>query len=391
MQKKLVNLLVLILSFGLLSACDNDDTPSTPATLTEIQITSDVMQIPAGMQTQLTAIGYYSDGLTQDLTYKADWTSLSPELAYVNNGWFSAKKPGDATIKAGFDGVEGSISLTINDAIIVSMIVDPVTESVPQGAEVQYRAIGTFSDQSTHDVSQNTNMTWSSTAAGVAEIETGTAIAKAAGVGSTQMSASLDGVLSNTVSLTVTDAVMTSIWITPEVLTIPLNLVQQFVATATYSDGSELDITNSLNWSSSNFNVVKHIGGAQFQGVREGYAFVSADDVVTQMESANSPSVHVVPSALSDIVVRAGTKGEDRDSIPVGETVQFSATAIFADGRQHDITNFRQVHWQSSDTSIATVSLSGEVHTRKQGTVTIKATTSYLTANSSKTIVVTHP
>ena len=96
--------MVLFLSV-FLSACDNDDKDSPPAELTQIQITSDVSGLPAGLTTQLSAAGYYADGSTSDLTYQALWTSEPQGLVTVNYGLVRGDSPGDVVISAAFEGI----------------------------------------------------------------------------------------------------------------------------------------------------------------------------------------------------------------------------------------------------------------------------------------------
>lgn len=389
MQIKVLPLFVMLLLSIFLSACDSDD-PS-PAVLTEIQLTSDVTELPVFFTTQLSAVGYLSDGRTEDLTYKGVWTSLSPAVASVNQGFVRGESPGNVEFTFVYEGLSSSIFLTVTNAAILSMVVDPVTSVVPLGVDVQYRAIGTFSDQSTHDVSLHADLTWISDQTIVATMDQLTAKANTLSAGSTRISATMAGtagaVISNVTDLTVNNEIMTSIWITLEAATMPLGITQQFTATATYSNGTELDITDdNLNWSSTNFNVLESLGAGLFHAVREDSAQVSVTDPVEQMDSANKPLVRVVHKALDHIIVRAGEKGADRDSIPLGESVQFSVSAVFSDGSEYDISDFGQIHWQSSDTAMATVTLSGKVQAIGLGNVKITATTEHFLINSSKTV-----
>jgi hypothetical protein len=89
----------------------------TAAVLTSITITPSNPSIANGATIQLTAMGTYSDGSTQDLTTQVSWTSSSDTMATVNNtispGLVTATGVGSATITATLSGVSGATTVTI--------------------------------------------------------------------------------------------------------------------------------------------------------------------------------------------------------------------------------------------------------------------------------------
>src|SRR5262249_56017516 len=66
-----------------------------------------------------------------------------------------------------------------------------------------------------------------------------------------QISAQMDSVLGST-NLTVVDAVLVSIEVTPTNPSLPVGGTQQLIATGIFSDDSTLDLTNDATWSSDN-------------------------------------------------------------------------------------------------------------------------------------------
>ncbi len=56
-------------------------------------------------------------------------------------------------------------------------------------------------------------------------------------------SASINGITSNTVNIGVTNAVITSLQVTPATISIANGLTQQLTAMATYSDSTTADVT----------------------------------------------------------------------------------------------------------------------------------------------------
>ncbi|MEA5337633.1 Ig-like domain-containing protein, partial [Vibrio parahaemolyticus] len=67
-------------------------------------------------------------------------------------------------------------------------------------------------------------------------------------VGNTTLTATKDGVTSNTVDVNVSAAVITSIQVTPSPVNVAKGQTQQLTATATFSDMTSSDISNSVTW-----------------------------------------------------------------------------------------------------------------------------------------------
>jgi hypothetical protein len=96
---------------------------------------------------------------------------------------------------------------------------------------------------------------WASETAPVATIGAGTGLATGACVGTSQITATQESIVSPADTLTVTAAVLQSIAVTPANPSIAKGLTQQFTATGTYSDGSTQNITTSVTWASGTTSV----------------------------------------------------------------------------------------------------------------------------------------
>jgi hypothetical protein len=71
-----------------------------------------------GGHQQLTATGTYDDGTTQDLTGNVTWLSTD-SVATVSNatgsrGLLTAVSAGSATVSAKFQGITGTLTVTVN-------------------------------------------------------------------------------------------------------------------------------------------------------------------------------------------------------------------------------------------------------------------------------------
>jgi hypothetical protein len=212
--------------------------------------------IAKGTTQQFTATGILADSAQQVLTTVATWTSSTTGVATIGNtGLASAVSEGTATVTAAFLSITSSqATLTVTPAVITSITVTPANPSIVLGTTKQFIAIGHFTDSSTQDLSSLA--TWDSSNSAVATISNTSGskgLAASNAVGSTTITAT-SGSISGFTSLTVTEAVLESIVITPANATISVItsfLTQQFAAIGLFSDNSTQDLTTSVTWNSS--------------------------------------------------------------------------------------------------------------------------------------------
>jgi uncharacterized protein YjdB len=131
---------------------------------------------------------------------------------------------------------------------IVSITLSPASAQIMPAGTQQYSATGTFGNNTTGDVTSQ--VTWVSSATNVATISTA-GLATAVALGTANITASSGSVTSTASPLTVSNKTITTITVNPQNASISTGQQQQFTATATYSDGSNGDITTSSTWSSS--------------------------------------------------------------------------------------------------------------------------------------------
>ncbi|WP_323948030.1 Ig-like domain-containing protein, partial [Aeromonas caviae] len=129
--------------------------------------------------------------------------------------------------------------------------------------------------------------------------------------GTAEVTASLDGVTSNTVQVTVTDAVLTAIAITPSSVSVGKGQTQQLTATATYSDNTTADVTGSVAWLSDDTATATVISGL-LTGVEEGTTEISASlDGVTSDRVTVNVVVNPLFGEFEDISVNDFTFAVD--------------------------------------------------------------------------------
>lgn len=73
--------------------------------------------IPAGTEHGLTATATYANGVEEDVSELAEWSSSDESIATVEDGVITGVAPGEVTITAVFDGVETEITIEIGEGV----------------------------------------------------------------------------------------------------------------------------------------------------------------------------------------------------------------------------------------------------------------------------------
>ncbi|MNG91808.1 gamma-glutamyl-gamma-aminobutyrate hydrolase [compost metagenome] len=344
-------------------------------TISKIQITPADLQLAIGTKTKLTAIATLNDKSVQDVSSQVAWLSSNKAVATVDgNGLVAGIAAGSTTLSASLLGVTGSASIKITNTSLKTLQVIPATSSIALGTKTQLQAVATFTDNSSQNVSSLVQ--WSSSNAAVASVNS-QGVVTGAGVGQVTISATF-GSISRSATLTVTNAITTSIQITPAAKSLPKGTKQQYQAMATFSDNSSQDLTSQVDWDSSDSNV------ATIDLVGEATAFNEGNTVISakfQSVTSNTATLEVTDATLT---VGGLTITVPPLTLAAGQSSQLAASGAYGDGTTKDVTH--DVHWSSSDPAIATVSLTGLVTAVAPGTATITGTLDGQSATLSVTV-----
>jgi len=134
-----------------------------------------------------------ADGSTQDLSSQVVWASSNVVAATISNepgfrGLATAVGEGSTTITATFGDAAATATLTITPAELVSIAIGPVDPAVAPGSSTQFEATGTYTDNSTANVTGL--VSWASSDPTVATIDAN-GLAAALATGSTTITGSL--------------------------------------------------------------------------------------------------------------------------------------------------------------------------------------------------------
>jgi uncharacterized protein YjdB len=344
------------------------------AVLASIAVSSASGSIPAGLTDQFTAIGTYSDGTTQNVSAAVTWSVSSSSIATISTGGLaSAKAQGSAIVTATQGSITGSTGLTVQPPVLASIAVTSASPSVAAGVTDQFTATGTYSDGSTQNLSSTAK--WTVSSASIATISnSGLATSKAPG---SAIITATQGSISGTAGLTVVPAVLTSIAVSSVSPSVAAGLTDQFTAIGTYSDGSSQNLSNSATWSVSNSSVVLIANNGLATGKSSGSAVITA----TQGSINGSSTLTVSSPLLVSVTVTSASA-----SLGVGLTDQFTATGTYSDGSSQNISG--AVTWSASNPALVTISNSGLVNAKSNGSLIITATSGSISGTAPVTVTI---
>ncbi|WP_263352211.1 Ig-like domain-containing protein [Acidicapsa acidisoli] len=344
----------------------------TAATLVAISLNPSGITVPAGITAQFTAQGTYSDGSVRDLTSAVSWSSSPQGIASINSsGSATGVKVGTAAIAAQLGGVSGTSTLTVSAAQLKSISISSGSFTIPLGNVEQMTATGTYTDGSTHDLTNS--VSWSSASAAIVSVNSSGSVTGLK-LGTAAIDARLGG-MTGTSTLTVSAAQLKSISISSGSLTIPLGNVEQMTATGTYTDGSTHDLTNSVSWSSASAAIVSVNSSGSVTGLKLGTAAIDA-----RLGGMTGTSTLTVSAAqLKSISISSGSL-----TIPLGAVEQMTATGTYTDGSTRDLTN--SVSWSSASAAIVSIGSGGSAKASALGKTDVSAMSSKIRGDATVTV-----
>lgn len=141
-----------------------------------------------------------------------------------------------------------------------------------------------------------------------------------------------------------TDSIgLVSVVVTPAAATIPIDGFQPFIATATYADGSSVDVTTSSVWSSGSPAIATI---SPTTGVAEGITAGSGVVITATFGGMSSTTslLTVTGATLTSIVVTPALA-----TIAVNGTQQFIATANYSDASTLNVTEAPGTVWTAAN------------------------------------------
>jgi uncharacterized protein YjdB len=241
----------------------------------------------------------------------------------------------------------------------------PYAPTQIRNSSQQYSALGIYADGSSGNITSQ--VVWNSSNPAIASVSSD-GLVTALADGTANITATLQGIASVPVELTVNSLISVSIsdWSgvgAPRTLTsLPIGSTWNVYASGTYSDGSTADISNEVAWISYNPEIATIDSGGIITGVSNG-----EDSITASLYGITSPPISFTVVSLTSIEVSAP------EQLKVGSKVWVSAAGIYNDGSKGGV--YSPVTWNTSNASIATISTDGLVTAIAEGTTEITAST----------------
>ena len=276
---------------------------------------------------------------------------------------------------AGVSSSAGNVSPSV-PATLNSVSVSVANASNAAGLSEQLTALANMSD-GTSTVATST-VTWSSDNTSVLTVDA-SGLATGLKPGTATVTAT-KGNLKGSVSLTVTDAVLTSISVSSANINLPLGLTQTLTANGTYSDGSSKAIATGVVWSGNNDNVTV-----------SGSGVVTAKAVGSTLVTATVGGIHASVTVQGTRAVLQSIAVSTSDAVSAvnlasGLSKQLQAQGLYSDNTTQDLSS--ALTWRSSGSNVA-VSASGLLTTSGQGTSTVTASDADSAVSGTFTVTVT--
>jgi len=354
-RKTFTSSLVIFLSL-MLSAChfgnsNNEDELDVVELI--ISLTFDVRNgsldtIPKGYSQSLVAIATLRDGSVVDLSEEVTWHSTDTDVLVTNGNRITGANVGSASIYVTYQELtSNSVVLDVSDAVLASIQLTPGSVTLPLGVKQTYQALATFSDATVLDITNEVN--WTINDPSIATVDEGELTSLQ--TGSAELTASLEGVSSNTALLEITDAELVSIQISAPVNAVMITSTAIYTALGNYNDGSSGDISSIVDWHSTDSNIATIVAGTAI-GVAEGSVDITASNG-TVTSDASSLDVEFLTLACGTdsaagtcIKTITATEGDAAGKLFTGTP---SVAALTAMGYSEDgeIDNTGTTYWRS--------------------------------------------
>jgi uncharacterized protein YjdB len=361
----------------------------TSATLQSIAITpASPIALGIGFQKLLTCTGTFSDSTKQDITNLVAWGSNRSDLATVSasSGVVTGTGIGSATITATppawANGVsQTSVVVNVDTTSVASMAIVPAAPTIAQATHIQLRALATLTDGSTLYVTTVRGINWVSQSPAVALIAGTNGYVSSVGAGTSTITVDFGTPLPGASTLlTVSNATIQSVAVTPGTASIATGTSQRFGATGTFSDGSIQDITDASAWASdkpavASMGTVGSANQSLATAATAGTANISAGFPAASPTATGSAALTVTGANLTSITVTPANT-----FIPPAGIVQYTATGKFSDSSTQVLNS---VTWSSDMGTVASIDSNGVATGNGGGTTNITATLGAVSGSTS--------
>jgi trimeric autotransporter adhesin len=148
---------------------DSVDVAVTTRGLEAIELHASLRELPKGVSATLRAVGTFYQGARRDISGLVRWESSDTDVAAIDGSSVRAVGLGKATIEGALNDITASLEISVTDARLLDLQLEKPAENLLVGERLQLRALGSFSDEQTSDVTELA--TWTTDDGNLARID----------------------------------------------------------------------------------------------------------------------------------------------------------------------------------------------------------------------------
>ncbi len=346
--------------------------------------------ISLGVPTRFRLSANY-DNLTQtDVTDSIQWQSNGSSLLLGaadsgSSGIFTGQMVGSIGLKAQYQGLSIVSRTQIQMPAIRSIAVSADSSTFLLGTFAPVKAIATFMNGNTFDISSSVHWSVSDSAVGTVNSQ---GMLDALYPGELVVRAQYGDVYGEE-TFTVSSVAFRSFRIEPTTASFPLGMNQTFKLYGVLPSNQEQDITPYARWTSSN-DLIAKAGGIEEPAVRGLFAAVQKGSAIASVRYGTTTLQ--APITITDAALSSMTIKTDNPEGACGvNNPQFMADGILSDNSNKDMTSL--VTWSVDPADVAVPSSvsqqNGLILSKKTGIATVTA--SYLEPSTNQIIRATAP
>lgn len=313
--------------------------------------------LAAGQQQQLNAVATLSDSSTLDVTSLVGWVppagvTISASGLAQPTGSAAANENVAAKLVTTTNTYNATAAVALGPPVPVSLAVYPAgAVATVGGPNVDYTVLATYSDGTVGALPASASPSWLSSNTTVAQVNASSGVASpgSAGVSVISVTVAVTASLTLTASatLTLTAATLKSFSVTPLNSSVAGGQSAQLSATAIYSDGTTVDLTDSVTWAPST-SVNSHTGLVTI-------ATPGANNPITATVTWQSGTVSAQANVTVTlpVVKSIAISPPSSTQLASGQSAQLTAVATLSDGTTAPPS--LTFNWNSSAQSIISV------------------------------------
>lgn len=290
------------------------------------------------MNDSITVQAKVRNAASQSIDVPGEWTSSNPLAVSVNGGVITARAKGTSTIKVTYLGISKEFTVKVYPTVTKFETADTKVDVLKDESKSFPKVTGTLLDDEEEDFSSA--VIWTSSDESVVTTEDGKI--KGIDAGTATITGKIGSRVVATVPVTVNEKVLVLL---PDVEEYQLVMGKSMAlpkVNAVFEDGTESDVTSSVEWSLTGSAAV--IKDGTIKGLTKGSTTLKGTHLNKEVK---------IPVVVEQEVVKIVVEPENID-LNIKKSKSIKVTGYYSNGKTVSLSS--KMNWSSSDTAIVTVS-----------------------------------